>query len=411
MVFDPKKQLPTGPQSANEALLDSLIRHQIYLLRFSGGLRNDTLKILDATEKDIVKEIRRRLKNTRNLATPAGVKRLKALKKVIKKIRTEAWKEVRTTWSKELKELAKAEALFLSGAVTATSVVAVDVVLPPVSILNSIVTSRPFEGKVLSEWAKSIERSDVARINDQIQIGVTQGQTTTQIARRVVGTVGQRGVNGVTEITRRNAQTITRTAVNAITNQAKRELYELNTDIMDQELYVATLDSRTTPICRSLDGKKYSIGEGPLPPLHMGCRSLRVPVFDDVALGNRPAVASTQKQLLREYTNDNGLKLVRSRNDLPRGTKGAFDKFARTRKRELTGTVTGKTTYQQWLGRQPAAIQDDILGKSKGALFRRGKLSLDRFVDRQGSELTLKQLVSSDRDAFIKANLDPEDFL
>jgi hypothetical protein len=52
---------------------------------------------------------------------------------------------------------------------------------------------------------------------------------------------------------------------------------------------VAVLDSRTTKLCRRLDGRRYPVGKGPIPPLHPNCRSNRIvvlpqslggPVFD-----------------------------------------------------------------------------------------------------------------------------------
>ena len=81
------------------------------------------------------------------------------------------------------------------------------------------------------------------------------------------------------------------------------------------------------------------------------------------------------------------------------------------RTRELIGRVPAKVDYQTWLGRQSATFQDDVLGVTKGRLFRRGNLPLDRFVDANDLEKTLTELARSDADAFIAAGLDPEDFL
>lgn len=41
----------------------------------------------------------------------------------------------------------------------------------------------------------------------------------------------------------------------------------------DRYEWVSVLDDRTTKICRSLDGKIFVYGKGPLPPAHVGCRS------------------------------------------------------------------------------------------------------------------------------------------
>ncbi len=42
--------------------------------------------------------------------------------------------------------------------------------------------------------------------------------------------------------------------------------------------WVAVLDERTTEVCRSLDGKTWAYGKGPVPPAHYNCRSKIVPV-------------------------------------------------------------------------------------------------------------------------------------
>ncbi len=410
---DPKvlASLPTGARTVNEEFFDALVRHQIGLLRLSGSTRDKVHKLLDATEKDMAALIRRRLAGARGLEAPADVRRLQTLLKSIRATRLRAWDQVTETWVEELREIARAEPAAIDGMLKTVSPVVLETTLPSVSLLDSIVQTRPFDGKTLRSWASSIRQADISRIEDQIRIGLVQGESSDAIARRVVGTARLRGRNGVTEITRRQAAGITRTAVNAFTNQAKREFYRANADVFEEELYTATLDARTTRVCSSLDGETFPVGEGPIPPLHFNCRSLRVAVIDGQVIGSRPARAFTQRQLLREFTDDRGIARVTTRAALPRGTRGAFDSFAAGRMRELTGRVPAKVSYQQWLGRQSAAFQDDVLGQARGRLFRRGGLTLDRFVNRSGDELSLSQLARRDRDAFIRAGLDPEEFL
>jgi len=70
-----------------------------------------------------------------------------------------------------------------------------------------------------------------------------------------------------------------------------------------------------------------------------------------------------------------------------------------------TGEVSAKTTYPQWLRRQPKAFQDEVLGKARAKLFRDGKLPIDRFIDDRGNTLTLAELVS--RDSSLSDILDP----
>lgn len=411
MPLDPKKQLPKGIKTANDEFFDALIRHQIGLLRFDKGLRTKILKLLDATEQDIADRTRLRLRGHTGITTPAALKRANTLIKSLKTTRAAAWKEVETLWSEELRALAQAETAFVAGALKTVVPVVVNTRLPSEALLRSIVTSRPFQGNTLKEWASGVRAADIRRIEEQIKIGMVQGESSDDIARRIVGTARLRGTNGVTEITRRNAAAITRTVINGVAGQARREFYQANPKLFDEELYVATLDSRTTPICQSLDGSRFPLGEGPYPPVHIACRSLRVAILDDKVIGSRPSKPVTDEGLLREFTKREGLKQTATRAGLPRGTKGRFDAFSRTRKRELIGQVPAKVTYQQWLGRQSAAFQDDVLGKTRGRLFRRGGLELDRFVDQSGRQLSLRELAVSDKSAFKAAGLKPEEFL
>jgi SPP1 gp7 family putative phage head morphogenesis protein len=401
---------PPEEGGANEALFAALIRHQIMMLRVSADLRRRIQRLLDETEADIADKIRSRLLGNTGLETQADVRRMEALLRSIRNIRTRAWSQVTDEWVQEAMAIAEAEPRFVSAIMTTVSPVVLDLVLPPVEQLRALVESNPFEGQTLREWASTIAQADLRRIEGQIRAGVIAGEGSAAIARRVVGSARLRGTDGVTQITRREAESITRTAVNHISNAARREFIIANADLFDKEQFVATLDARTTPVCRSYDGERFDVGKGPIPPLHFNCRSLRVPVLDGDALGSRPFVAATRAQVLREYAEQNGLKVPKTRDGLPYGHKTAFDQFARRRVRELTGRVPGRTTYQEWLSTQSAAFQDDVLGPTRAALFRRGGLTLDKFVNRRGDELTLSQLATLHEDAFRAAGLDPKGF-
>ena len=54
--------------------------------------------------------------------------------------------------------------------------------------------------------------------------------------------------------------------------------------------------------------------------------------------------------------------------------------------------VPERTTYAQWLKKQPAAVQDEVLGKTRGKLFRSGKVTIDRMIDPRLRPLTLAEL-------------------
>lgn len=405
-------QLPGPEQGAIGLFIDAMIRHQVGLLRFSGRVARRVRELLDDTEKDLRSQVRRRLRGSRGARTPAAVKRMERLIAELAQIRGRAWDQVENVWIEEMRELVVAEPRFVDGILKTTVPVSLETILPDPRRLRALVRTLPFEGANLRQHMRRIRSADLRRIESQVRIGLVQNETPPEIARRLVGTVRLRGRNGVTEVTRRHAINLARTATSAFANAATREWTLSNADILQSDLFVATLDSRTTPICRALDGEQFPIDQVfPQLPLHFGERSRRIPIVDPEPLGKRPMKPVTERMLLREFSRQEGFQAPRRRADLPFGTKGAFDEFARRRTRELIGRVPAKTTYAEFLRRQSVEFQEDVMGVTKARLFRRGKLDLKAFVDETGAEKSLAELSRDETAAFRAAGLDPTEFL
>lgn len=81
-----------------------------------------------------------------------------------------------------------------------------------------------------------------------------------------------------------NAIRIVNTESSFIAHQATADSYEASGVVKLYE-YLATLDNRTSEICRSMDGKVFNLSEKQVginwPPLHPNCRSTTVPYFED----------------------------------------------------------------------------------------------------------------------------------
>lgn len=79
------------------------------------------------------------------------------------------------------------------------------------------------------------------------------------------------------------ARALVRTEVNRICNQASLDSYKVSG--IEEYEYLATLDMRTSEICRDLDGKRFKVTQAEIgvnyPPMHVNCRSTTVPYFDD----------------------------------------------------------------------------------------------------------------------------------
>ena len=380
--------------TTNEEILDRYIRHQTYLLRYAGGLRNEVLPILAKTELKLYNTVERWVAkaNSRTLIGAKGRKWQSDFEKALLAVREPAWKKVDAIITSQLKELAINEAAVGAAVIEGAVPVALSMALPPAAQLIGIVNSQPFEGRTLKGWLETTGTADVQRLLKATKIGIVQGQTPTQVARSIIGTKAARYADGDARKAFRDVESVILTLTNGVQNEAKQALYEANADVIKREQYVATLDARTTIICASTDGKTFARGKGLIPPLHFRCRSLRVPYINPENLHNRGYDSRTEKELLAEFTAANKLAPVKSRNALPYGTKTSFDDYARGSQARLVGQVPAKTTYNKWLKTQTNDFQDQVLGPTRAKMFRKGDIALDKFVARDGDVLTLDQL-------------------
>ncbi|MEE4461546.1 hypothetical protein V2S84_05310, partial [Azotobacter chroococcum] len=79
-----------------------------------------------------------------------------------------------------------------------------------------------------------------------------------------------------------------------------------------------------------------------------------------------------------------------------------LDEMSPGERASMDGQVPAETTYSQWLQRQSAARQDQILGPERGRLLREGGLRLEDFYSDRGAWLTLDELRKRDAEAFAR---------
>lgn len=409
------KKPPAPLTTANERYLDAALRHQIGLRRYSAGLNKRIARLLEDADAELTAKLRTRLDRFQGRPLDFTGERWRSLLQDMSVARATALGEVRKLTRSELNTLASMEAT--REATVLASAIPIEVSFATVAPdqLRAIVSSRPFQGRLLRDWFNNLERGDQGRLRQALQLGMTQGEPTDNIVRRVVGTRRRGYTDGILATTRRDAQAIVRTAVNHVSNVAREYVWEENNDIISARIWTSTLDGRTSAVCRARDGKGRPTKEGaslpegvePLvpkdatPPAHINCRSTMVAYIDGVGLvGNRPTVTDTRTREKRE------VDFRRMAREQGRPIQDVRREWAERN----VGTVPASTDYQTFMGRQSAAFQDEVLGQTKGRLFRRGGLKLDNFVDRAGNELTLGQLARTRPEAFRSAGLDPSGF-
>jgi len=237
-------------------------------------------------------------------------------------------------------------------------------------------------GTTVSKAFRGLAESSAERLDLAVRSGVFAGESLDQITRRLVGrlefadfgplSVKQLALAGgeLTKVANNQISTIVRTSVNQVTNQASQAVYAANKKVAPKYEYVATLDSRTSPICQRLDGQIFDYNKGPTPPQHFNCRSTTVPVVDFDGLQKK--YPSLEK---------------------PPATK--LD----TRP-SITGRVPQGTPYGNWLLQQDKKLQVKTLGnEGKVNFFKKlakregsGQAALRKMIRTDGSERSLKDL-------------------
>lgn len=389
-------------RTINELILDTLIIRQIYLLRFSTYLSNKLISIVQGTNDDVGRLIRDELSRMpKGVRTQAEWEKLKTLADRVSMIRRSAFELATTEVVAQLDQLAADESESLKATYESPLPVDVNFAIPSILTLALAIRARPFQGLTVTQWLERASKEDDRKVRAALNAGATAGEAADKVARRVVGSTRVAGVDGATHAAGRDLATIVRTAVQHTTSETRKEFNIVNKTVMlETEIFAAVLDGHTTALCRSLDGNRYKPGEGPYPPLHMGCRSLRYAVLDGKAIKRFPLKPKVDEQWRKIFkhkfagdTSETGYAL-----------------WVQQRVERMTGAAPEPEVYSAWFAKQTASIQNSILGATKARLYRAGDMKLDKFVDYTGREYSLKELSERMPDVFKRAGLNPKDF-
>lgn len=346
--------------SSEGYLTDATTRHQIYVQRYAGG---NLKRVASFISKAI---------NTAKARVSAGLSAY-GTKRYTSQIETlqgdlrGIYDDLKGRAQLDLSEFATYEAEFNATMLGKVVKVVVQLNVPPAEMVVAAALVDP----LVLEARKGAQRISIggaldqfgtkkaAEIIGEIQIGSSLGETSQQIGRRLTS---------IHQLHQDQASSLVRTMTNHVASTARMETLKANDDILQGWRWISTLDSKTSAMCQARDQHLYSWND-PKPPGHWGCRSSALPVLKDEFA--REIKGSTRPSV---------------------GPDGA-------------APVSSKTSYQEWLSRQPAAFQRDVLGPARYKLFTKGELSLDRFVDDNGKTLTLKELKDLEPLAFEQAGL------
>ncbi|HEX8591741.1 MAG TPA: minor capsid protein [Pseudomonas sp.] len=360
--------------AASQALYDATVRHAVFLEQLKAG----EVKKFAPFLKEIDRSVREQL--TKADITDYNLKRLTALLAGVDSLLLGIFDKYSGQLTLDLVDIASYEAQFEATSLTTTAPAGAsfNAILPGATVIRAAIFTNPLSvrgadgGKLLQAFIDGWTSTERQRITGAIRQGFFEGQTNFQIIKTVRGTKALGYADGILATTDRNAGAIVRTAVQHVATQARLETFKVNPDIVEEVDWVSTLDNKTTTQCRSLDGRRFKLGVGPRPPLHINCRSTVVAVTRFTALFSKDATRASV------------------------GPNGG-------------GQVSAGLTYYDWLKEQPAAFQNQAIGPVRAKLFRDGGLTVERFselqLDRNFSPLTLDQMRSLEPLAFERAGI------
>lgn len=217
-------------------------------------------------------------------------------------------------------------------------------------------------GITLDELLDAFSQTERKKITSAIRLAHHDGLPSAKLVQMIRGSRARNYQDGILQTTTRHAKTIAHTGTAIVASQAKQAVIADNADIIKGIKVIATLDLRTSGICRGLDGVFMPLDKARYPPYHFNCRS--------------------------------SFEIV-------------YDGYTAPKQRASMDGVVKNQTYYEWLKDQPARYQDEVLGKTRAKLFRDGGMSVERFgalqLDKHFTPLTLEQMRALEPRAFKKA--------
>ena len=202
-------------------------------------------------------------------------------------------------------------------------------------------------GVTLNQILAKFGDEQSTKITNAISYAYTKGLGNQELVQVIRGTRKNRYQDGILQTTTRHAKTIAHTGTAIVASQAKQQFIHDNKDIIKGIKVIATLDLRTSGICRHLDGEIMPIDKAVYPPYHFNCRTSFEIIYDGY---------QTPKQ-----------------------------------RASMDGVVKNQS-YYEWLKSQPKAYQVEVLGKKKAKLFQESSVDEFKEFDKNLRPMTLDEI-------------------
>jgi SPP1 gp7 family putative phage head morphogenesis protein len=185
------------------------------------------------------------------------------------------------------------------------------------SLTNGLI---PGSGTTPAQLLSTFFTSSLRDVGSTVRRAFADGLSPQDALRAIRGTAANGFKDGLINKFRNHYSAMTDTLIQHVSSFVHGVLGKL---VSDEYEWVSVIDSATTDVCRSRDGKVYKWGKGPMPPAHYRCRSTTKPY----------------------------------RAEEPTSVQSFFS----------------------WLSGQPASVQDELVGRAQGVAVRAGTMGASDF--------------------------------
>jgi len=333
-------------KTSRNDLIDTYLRHQINIGRFSNYEVRKLLDILDQANiqaKDI-------LAITNGIDTKRKFELVSAAIKELSELLNE---KLYGTLENDFKELSAVETGFVQKTLKTIGVkLELDLPAPEKLWAAASFTGYADTHKTFKKYLDELSEDFYKTWSSNCRAGYLNGLTVQQINKQILGSLNDLEQGEMKKI-RKSLTMNTRTMIAEMSTMARNETYRQNESLFSGYRYIGVLDDRQCLICGSLDQVVYkTLNEMPHLPQHRNCRCVATPEV--------------------------------------RGLEGFDDDDERAAQ---GGPVSAKMSYTDWFEKQDADTQKDILGASRYEMYKNGT-EITAFVS-DGRMLTLKELANS----------------
>lgn len=370
--------------TVNELLADDALSHAIDLSQYSNGVVRRMIALLNRVDADLADALQRALDRM-----PAGsftVERLESMLGAVRRLNKDAFTRVEKELHGVLEEFVAYELDYQRKLFERVIPNAIQLRFRIASVLPDQVyaaaLSRPFQGRLLKNWTLELTADRMKYMRNAVRLGFVEGRPVAEIVRGLIGTKAMRYQDGVINRSRRELTAVVHTAITHTAEVAREHFIEANAEVIASVFWQATLDTKTTAICRIRDGKEYSADKKHRPIGHT------IPWLQGPGRSHWRCRSSARPRT--KSWKELGFDL----DELDAGTRASMD-----------GQVAGDIDFGDWIEKQSATRQDEVVGPVRGKLMRDGKLPFDRLYSDDGRWLSIDQLRARDAAAFAQAGL------